>query len=341
MRSRVGISSVQAGAGVAPGNYTVSVLQATAGATRTGTSPLAASTVIDGTNNTLNLELDGVATPVTIAASGTYDAAGLLGAVQTASTPPAAASRRRSTPPAVSASRRPTRAPPPRSRSWAAARSPRSASPTLSAATGTDGSIQIGTEPAVTVTSAGTGASVAVAPATGNLDGQARRRTARRRRQGRRGLHRRPQPGECRGRDQRRQRRRQRGRHQGRRRSVDPAALIEQVRHRQRDGARRHRVRRRRRAAPDVGRPGRQDHDRFRSRGLFGRGVGEHVHRRAQRSDAHRHRRVGDPRHRQREPQRRAPPRTASATHRRRQQPAGRHQAADRATTRRPRRPRR
>ena len=67
MRSAIGVSSVQAGAGVTPGNYTVSVLQATAGATRTGTSPLAASTVIDGTNNTLNLELDGVPTPVTIA----------------------------------------------------------------------------------------------------------------------------------------------------------------------------------------------------------------------------------------------------------------------------------
>ena len=244
----IGVSSVQAGAGVTPGNYTVSVLQATAGATRTGTSPLAASTLIDGTNNTLNLELDGVATPVTIA-SGTYDAAGLLGAVKTALVAAGGGATA-----ALDATGR-LRLTSTHEGSAAtlqvmggSALAPLGLTD-LSAATGTDGSIQIGTQPAVTVTSAGTGASVAVADRERRYRRQARRRSARRRGQRRRGLDRRSQPGECRGGDQRRQRRRQRGRHQGRRRSMDPPALVEPIRHRQRDGARRDRLRWRRRAA--------------------------------------------------------------------------------------------
>ena len=320
-----------------PGNYTVSVLQATAGATRTGTSPLAASTLIDGTNNTLNLELDGVAKAVTIA-SGTYDAAGLLGAVKTA---------------LVAAGGGATAA--------------LDATGRLRLTSTHEGS-------AATLQVMGGGSATRPArphrlqrrnrhrridpdryPARRHRDvgrhrrqrrrpdrerrhqRHARRRSARRRGQRHRGLDRRSQPGECRGGDQQRQRRRQRGRRQGRRRSMDPPALIEPIGHRQRDGTRRDRLRWRRRAAADLGCPGRADHDRHRCRRLFGRRLGQHVHRCAQRSDAHRHRRVGDPCHRQRGPRRRRHRGRGRATHRRRQQPARRHQAADRATTRPPR----
>jgi flagellar hook-associated protein 2 len=166
----VGISSVQAGPGVAPGSYTVSVLQATAGATRTGTAPLAASTLIDGTNNTLNLELDGVATPVTIA-SGTYDAASLLGAVQTAID--AAGGGATAALDATGRLRLTT------THEGSAASLQVTGGSALaslhlavdgSATTGVDGSIQIGTEPAVTVTSAGTGATVSVDAGAGNID---------------------------------------------------------------------------------------------------------------------------------------------------------------------------
>jgi flagellar hook-associated protein 2 len=81
----LGISSVRADASVDAGNYTVSVLQATAGATRTGTSVVAPASLIAG-SNTLNLEIDGALSAITIAPplSGSYDAAGLLDAVQTA-----------------------------------------------------------------------------------------------------------------------------------------------------------------------------------------------------------------------------------------------------------------
>ncbi|HWM21150.1 MAG TPA: flagellar filament capping protein FliD [Ilumatobacteraceae bacterium] len=169
----VGISSVQAGAGVVAGNYTVSVLQATAGATRNGSSPLAASTLIDGTNNTLNLELDGVATaPITIA-SGTYDAAGLLTAVQTAIAASPAAGRVTA---ALDATGR-LRLTSTHEGSDAKLQvmGGGSANSALgltdfSQASGTDGTIQIGTEPISTVTSAGSGATVSVDAGAGNID---------------------------------------------------------------------------------------------------------------------------------------------------------------------------
>ena len=155
--------------------------------------------------------------------------------------------------------------------------------------------------------------------------------------------HRRSQPGERRRRDQRRRCRRQRRRPSrssdgaGSCSSLEPStgtdnalALDATV------------VRRRRRTAPDIGAQDAQI--------TIGTGPGAYSVDRVsgnvftdvlQRRDAHSHRRVGDPCDRQRQPRRRGHRRRRRATHRRRQQPAGRHQAADRATTRRPRRLRR
>lgn len=79
----IGVDTVKAGAGLAAGSIAFEVTQSSAGASSVGSSPLAASTVIDGTNNTLNLTVNGSAQSVTLAA-GTYDAAGLTQAVQDA-----------------------------------------------------------------------------------------------------------------------------------------------------------------------------------------------------------------------------------------------------------------
>ncbi len=78
----IGIDTVRAGAGLTAGTNTVTVTQATAGATTTG-SALAGTTVVTGTNNTLDVNVNGTARTVTIA-GGTYDRTQLAAAVQTA-----------------------------------------------------------------------------------------------------------------------------------------------------------------------------------------------------------------------------------------------------------------
>ncbi|HVW35011.1 MAG TPA: flagellar filament capping protein FliD [Acidimicrobiia bacterium] len=80
----VGIGGFSAGGDLTIGTHTVEVTQATAGATQTGTSAPAASTVIGAGNNTLSVTVDGVAKTYTIA-DGTYTAAQLAAAVATAS----------------------------------------------------------------------------------------------------------------------------------------------------------------------------------------------------------------------------------------------------------------
>jgi len=78
-----GISTVT-GSGLTDGAHSVTVTQASAGATITGATPMAASTTISAANNTLTANIDGVATTLTIA-SGTYTQSQLAAAVQTAS----------------------------------------------------------------------------------------------------------------------------------------------------------------------------------------------------------------------------------------------------------------
>lgn len=79
----VGVNTVRAGAGLGVGEVTFEVVQASAGASSTGTSALGTTTVIDGTNDSLSLTVNGNLHTVTIA-NGTYDAEGLVAAVQEA-----------------------------------------------------------------------------------------------------------------------------------------------------------------------------------------------------------------------------------------------------------------
>ncbi len=78
-----GIGNVRVGSGLGAGSFDVAVTQASAAAASTGTAALATSTVVDGSNDTITLTVNGAARSVTIA-SGTYDAAGFVGAVQSA-----------------------------------------------------------------------------------------------------------------------------------------------------------------------------------------------------------------------------------------------------------------
>lgn len=81
----LGIGGVRAGAGLAAGDLQVTVTQASAGATRVGTAAPAGTTVIDGSNDTLSLEIDGVAHSVTLAHQpGGYTTTGLVDAVNAA-----------------------------------------------------------------------------------------------------------------------------------------------------------------------------------------------------------------------------------------------------------------
>ena len=78
----IGIESVRAGSGLAAGSATLSVTQASAGATTTGT-PVAGSTTIGTGNNTVDVSINGAARTLTLA-NGTYTAAQLTTAVQAA-----------------------------------------------------------------------------------------------------------------------------------------------------------------------------------------------------------------------------------------------------------------
>ncbi|MCU1361296.1 MAG: flagellar hook-associated 2 domain protein [Ilumatobacteraceae bacterium] len=166
---QLGIGSISVGAGVTAGKYDVSVTQSTVGAVRSGTSAMAPSTLIDGTNNTLSLDIDGVGHTDTIAA-GTYTPAALVDAVQDALD---------AGPAAATASLDPTghlRITTDHEGSVASlqitggtALAALGLGVDASAITGTDGIVQIGTNPPVTITSAGTGATVAVPTGTGDL----------------------------------------------------------------------------------------------------------------------------------------------------------------------------
>ncbi|MBI5087587.1 MAG: flagellar filament capping protein FliD [Actinobacteria bacterium] len=166
---QLGIGTISVGAGVTAGPYTVSVTQSTVGATRTAASALAGSTVVDGTNNTLTVEVDGVGHTVTIA-SGTYDAAGLATAVQSALD--AASAGATASVDAAGRLRISTRHEGSAATLRVAGGSSLGAlglAVDVSAVSGTDGAIQIGSNPPVTVTSAGTGGSVSVPTGSGNL----------------------------------------------------------------------------------------------------------------------------------------------------------------------------
>jgi flagellar hook-associated protein 2 len=79
----LGLTTV-AGSGLTAGPHTLEVTQASAGASAVGASPLAGSTTITaGVNDTVDVDVDGVATTLTIAA-GTYSGAQLATAITSA-----------------------------------------------------------------------------------------------------------------------------------------------------------------------------------------------------------------------------------------------------------------
>jgi flagellar hook-associated protein 2 len=64
--SGLGLSAVDAGAGLATGSHTVTVTQASAAATLTGQNVLPPAVTIDGTNNTVSFFVDGATTPTSV-----------------------------------------------------------------------------------------------------------------------------------------------------------------------------------------------------------------------------------------------------------------------------------
>ncbi len=88
--AKLGFSTFVSDNTVAVGSHDIKVTQASAAAVKNGSVALAASTVIDGTNNTLNITVNGVAKVLTIA-NGTYDRTQLATAVQAAATAAGAA----------------------------------------------------------------------------------------------------------------------------------------------------------------------------------------------------------------------------------------------------------
>jgi flagellar hook-associated protein 2 len=66
-----GLGTLTGGAALPTGSHTIAVTQASAAATAVGSTPLGAGTVIDASNDTLDLQVNGVATSVTLA-HGTY-----------------------------------------------------------------------------------------------------------------------------------------------------------------------------------------------------------------------------------------------------------------------------
>ena len=167
--TKLGLGAASVGAGVANGTYTVEVVQATVGAVKSGATPLGASTTITaGVNDSIDVAIDGVAQTLTIG-PGTYSAADLAAAVQTAIGPGGGA---RATLDGTGRLRLTT------THEGSAATIQVTGGTALSqlgmvtdsaAIAGTDGQVRIGAEPATTVTSAGTGGTVAVSTGAGNL----------------------------------------------------------------------------------------------------------------------------------------------------------------------------
>ena len=81
----LGFSTFASDTALSVGSHTITVTQSSQGATKLGNSALGASTVIDGTNDTLQLSIDGNPYTLTLA-HGTYNASQLAAAVQAAAT---------------------------------------------------------------------------------------------------------------------------------------------------------------------------------------------------------------------------------------------------------------
>lgn len=169
--TKLGLGAAAVGAGVTAGKYTVTVTQATVGAVKSASGPLAGSTTITtGLNDTIDVEIDGVARSLTLAA-GIYNASALSAAVQSAATTAGAGLtssldgtgrlRLTTTHEGSAATIRVT---------GGSALGALGLSTDVAAITGTDGAVKIGENAVTTVTSAGAGAGpIAVTTGSGNL----------------------------------------------------------------------------------------------------------------------------------------------------------------------------
>ena len=168
--TKLGLGAATVGAGVTNGTYTVTVAQATVGATKTGTSTLAGSTTITaGVNDTLNVTIDGAARSLTLP-PGTYSSTQLTSALQnqitatgggaTASLDGSGRLRLVTTHEGSAATVQVT---------GGTALAGLGLTIDATAITGTDGSVRIGSNPATTVTSAGAGGTVGISTGAGTL----------------------------------------------------------------------------------------------------------------------------------------------------------------------------
>jgi flagellar hook-associated protein 2 len=164
--NRLGVTAASFDDAVTAGKYTLEVTQSSVAARRTGTTT-AASTVVTGSNNSLQVSVNGTARSVTIAA-GTYSRSQLAAAVQTALGPDVSVSADAATGALSVATTR-------EGSSASLQFTGGSALTTLglavdaAAVTGTDGKFRIGTDPEVTVTQTGAGVSYSAAAGGGNI----------------------------------------------------------------------------------------------------------------------------------------------------------------------------
>lgn len=163
--TRLGVTDIEASP--PNGRYTIAVTQSSGGAVQASAVALAASTVIDGTNNGLSVVIDGASRSLTIAA-GTYTPVGLAAAVQAALNTVGGG--------ATVATDGSGRLSLTTNHEGSAATLEIAGGTAMSAlqlavgsSTGTDGIVRVGTNPPVTVTSAGTGDSVVVSTGAGSL----------------------------------------------------------------------------------------------------------------------------------------------------------------------------
>lgn len=166
--ARLGIGNVSAGSGLTTGTRTVEVLAATSGAVRTGEASLGTTTTIGAGNDQLSVEVSGVTHTVTLA-HGAYTRAGLAQAVEEALDPHGVStsldhSGRLQLTTSHEGSQATLRM------VGGTALADLGFGDTTTVAAGGDGSIRIGNNEAITVTSAGTGSSLSVDTGEGELD---------------------------------------------------------------------------------------------------------------------------------------------------------------------------
>jgi flagellar hook-associated protein 2 len=162
----IGVTGLHAGTGVAAGSYSITVTQASTGATLRSGGVVPGSTTIGPGNDTIDLQIDGASRSIGLAA-GTYTAAQLASAVQAgldASGGGATASVDPDGRLAITTTHEGSTA------SLEITGGDAAAALGLSGnASGTDGAIQVGSGTPVTVTSAGPGATVDVSAGGGTL----------------------------------------------------------------------------------------------------------------------------------------------------------------------------